>query len=125
MSSRFKIVAILFAWLLATGAQWDVVQTVGWARMIARYAETMSISQAVEKTFGNAVCGICEAVDYAKQAEATAVPNDAAKAKVVLLCPSAPRYVFAMNLGQYCPLGDWLPLSASRSAPPTPPPRAV
>lgn len=98
---------------------------VGWGRMVVRYSSSMSVAQAVEKTFGNAVCGICEAVDNAKQADATAVPNDVAKAKLVLLCPVAPRYVFAVQPGDYRLVSENDPLSAGRAAPPTPPPRVA
>ena len=67
MRHKLSLVLTLCAWLLATGSHWDVVQTFAWGRMIATYSQTMSLTQAVEKTFSaGATCGVCAVVATAK-----------------------------------------------------------
>ncbi len=125
VSHRLKVVAVLFAWLLATGVQWDLVQTAGWSRMFFRYAESMSYVQAAQRTFGGEMCGVCKAVNQAKQQQDAAMPQDGSKAKLVMLCPPSPRFVFsAPDCTPWSP-SDRHPLSADRPVPPTPPPRAA
>jgi len=71
MRRKFSLILTLAAWLLATGSHWDLVQTFGWGRMIATYAQSMSFTQAVKKTFSaGETCGVCEAVATAKQQDA-------------------------------------------------------
>lgn len=127
MRSRLSLVLTLVAWLLATGSHWDVVQTFAWGRMFADYSRTMTVAQALTKTFApQAMCSLCHVVATAKQqADNPAVPAKDL-GKIVLVC--APR-AFAFTspapscLGQVsAPLA---PSSVARSAPPLPPPRAL
>jgi len=123
---RFPLLVVLCAWLLATGAQWDFVQTLGWGRMFARYAATMPVIEAAKKTFGGELCGVCRAVDDARQHEReSGLPPDRLKAKLLLLCVPAPQFVFAAPEGASWSPSDRLPSSAEPAAPPTPPPRAA
>jgi len=130
MRRRFSLVLTLTAWLLATGGQWDVVQTFGWGRMIFTYSQSMPLLRAVEQTFrGDTLCGVCLAVQAAKQQQQSAdakVPN-----------PPAPEKIFLANtvhVGVFASAAfactglvpDWpAPVSAERSAPPGPPPRRL
>lgn len=121
---RLKIIALFVAWFLATGSQWDLVQTFGWGRMVVRYSAAMSVSQAVQRTFSGEMCEVCRAVRQAKQQEQSSnLPPDAAKAKLVMLCPPAPQFVFLAPVGAAWSLSDRDPISAGRPVPPTPPPR--
>ncbi len=56
MRRRLSLLTLLTAWLLATGSQWDMVQTLGWGRMIVRYSQTMTLAQAVRLTFTPTTC---------------------------------------------------------------------
>lgn len=120
------MIAILCAWLLATGAQWDFVQTLGWGRMFARYAATMPLFEAAKKTFVGDLCGICRAVDDARQEEQKGVPSDdSLKARLLLAFAPVAQFVFSAPESAPWSRRDRLPLSAEASAPPTPPPRAA
>jgi hypothetical protein len=70
MKRRFQISVVLLAWFMATGAQWDLVQTFAWGRMVATYSRTMPLVQAVRLTFTpGTMCSICKAVNEAKRQE--------------------------------------------------------
>jgi len=122
---RCKVIVVLVAWLLATGAQWDLLQTVGWGRMFVRFAATMSVPQAVKRTFSGEMCGVCKAVNQAKQQQDPAVPAEGSKAKLAMICPPSPRFVFSAPEGAPWSPSDRNPLSADRPVPPTPPPRVA
>ena len=132
MRRRFPIV-VLLAWLLASGAQWDVLQGLAWGRMIANYSRTMPLGEAVRLTFTpDNLCGVCAFVAEARtrssadQNAADQAPAEAAsKAKAPLA--SAPERLFVF---QVLPAPDWprenfLPDACARPAPPTEPPRAA
>ena len=126
MRQKFSLLMTLTAWLLATGSQWDLVQTYAWSRMIAGYAQRMSLEQAVEKTFApGTMCRLCHAVAAAKQSEpdTPAVPASA-PAKILLVFSPCPQ-PFAervrteeAEVSLACP---WI--GRDRPEPATPPPR--
>jgi hypothetical protein len=121
---RLKVVAILFAWFLTTGSQWDFVQTLGWGRMIVRYSETMSVAQAIKRTLGGEMCGVCAAVSHAKQQGQTSnVAAENAPAKAVMVCPLAPQFVLIAPERGSWPPGAFVMRSEARRAPLRPPPR--
>lgn len=125
---RASLILTLTAWLLATGSHWDLVQTFAWARMFTGYAQTMTFSRALQKTFApQSMCSLCHAVSAAKQDEAgtPAVPAKS-PGKILLVC--APRAVLALSPAPHCAgliPASLAPASAERPAPPTPPPRAL
>jgi len=107
----------------------DVVQTVGWGRMFASYAQTMSLTEAARLTFvSDNFCDVCTFVQTSKQAregQAAPVPAGTSSTKVILAFQPSPVFVLSAP-----PLAPWLAedqtaVGASRSAPPTPPPRAA
>lgn len=124
MRRKLSLVFTLAAWLLATGSQWDLVQTFAWARMFAVNARTMSLVDAVKYTLSpEDRCELCNAVSTAKQHEEAALPGGKAEGKLVLAFEPAPSPVIAVPA-----LGGWMPressvCSAGRAAPPLPPPR--
>lgn len=135
--SRFFAPFVLCAWLLASGAHWDFVQSVGWVRMIVKYSQTMPIAQAVQITFtADTLCGICEFVADGKTradpdaplagGELPGVPGDSAnKGKLVLT--TAPEYLFvhcAVSAPDW-PTEHFLPCANTRPAPPVEPPRVA
>ncbi len=116
---------VLAAWFLTTGAQWDLVQTFGWGRMIVEYNRTMPLTEAVKKAFGGEMCGVCEAVGDAKQQENEAAPAlGKLDVKYVLILSPAAEVFAGTTAAATWPRGDRLGLSYDRLAPPLPPPRA-
>jgi hypothetical protein len=127
MRHRISLVLTLAAWLLATGSQWDLAQTFAWSRMFATYSRTMCVTEAVQKTFDGEMCPICAAVQEARQQQDTGgVPEDGSRlsGKIVFVsAPGALVFAAATRCVGLAPAAA-LPLSADRSAPPSPPPRA-
>jgi hypothetical protein len=128
---KLSLVLTLCAWLLATGSHWDLVQTFAWGRMIATYSESMSFTQAVQKTFSaGATCSVCEIVATAKSHDATspAAPNTPGKTleKIHLVFAPAPVAPLLLSSASFSwSLSDQTVPASSRAAPPVPPPRAL
>ena len=128
MLRRASLVITLAAWLLATGSQWDLVQTYGWGRMIVAYSRVMPLRMAVAKTFaGEELCGVCVAVQNGRRQQdesGAKAPGPKAPEKI-FVTSSARVYVFAASA---LTCTGFLPevasgQSAELSAPPGPPPR--
>jgi hypothetical protein len=130
---RFSTVVVLFAWLLASGAQWDVLQGFAWGRMIATYSRTMPFDEAVRLTFtADNLCNVCEFVaDSRTRADGMTSNGDVpaadtlSKAKAPLATPPAHVFVFASLPALEWPREDFRVNSHARPAPPTEPPRAA
>jgi hypothetical protein len=128
MRRRISLVLTLAAWLLATGSQWDLAQTFAWGRMFATYARTMSVTEAVRRTFDGEMCVICEAVQDARQQQDTAgVPGEGSRLSGKVVFVSAPGALVFAAVTRCVGLAPAVarPRSADRSAPPSPPPRAL
>lgn len=127
MRRKLSLIAMLTAWLLATGSHWDLVQTFAWGRMIATYSQTMPLAQAIKLTFTpDNLCGVCESVSEAKQHQDTALPSDVKSAgKILMVFQAQPVFVAELPM-----MGIWTPVEVSpsvrdRSPPPVPPPREL
>jgi hypothetical protein len=121
---RCQIIVFLLAWFMATGAQWDLVQVFGWGSMIVNHSRDMTLISAVKKTFDGEMCSVCRAVKAAKQQEnRTTVPNGKFEGKIVLGYQPAAEIILTVPDSLAWTHGEREPLSALRSAPPTPPPR--
>ena len=129
MRLRFAHLLALFAWLLATGSHWDLVQGLGWGRMIATYSRTMPLAEAVRLTFTpDNMCGVCEAVATAKKASDDAGTPSAIPAgaqKIFLALAPAGVVIFAALPAPRWSAEDRLPDACARPAPPVEPPRAA
>ena len=78
MRCNFSIGCLLFAWLCANGALWNVVQVVGWAKMFHDYSEIMPAAKALEITFdGSAPCNLCHISQNAEDTARQQLPRDA------------------------------------------------
>jgi len=128
MRRKLSLVLTLAAWLLATGSQWDLAQSFAWSRMIVTYSHSMSLTQAVQKTFDGEMCAICAAVQDARQQESAATPAPGSRltAKIILVCVPRPARLFhpVTFCAGLAPAVS-APLSTERSAPPSPPPRVL
>ncbi len=128
MRRRLSLLLTLTAWFFATGSQWDVAQTFGWARMFASYAQTMPVLEALQKTFsGDELCGVCDAVQDAKQggSDTSAAAGAKSLAKVPLMLPPGAWGVVHLPPPAFGHPPTVLPLEAPRATPPLPPPRAT
>jgi hypothetical protein len=122
---RFQLLVILSAWFMATGAQWDVVQTFGWTHMVINYSRTMGVVQAIQRTFSGEMCNICRAVNEAKQHEEnTTAPGGKLEAETCGVFQPASPFIFPASETTRWRLADSEAVGAFRAAPPTPPPRA-
>lgn len=125
LRQRLQLLAVLLAWFMATGSQWDLVQTFGWARMIVTYAQTMPVLKAVQRTFDGELCGVCELVSHVRHQDSShpAAPEKSEAKKFILHQP-APEFVAPAAETTVWSPGDRKTVSALRARPPTPPPRA-
>lgn len=130
---RFFTVSVLLAWLLATGAQWDLLQGFAWGRMIASYSRTMPLNEAVRLTFTpENLCGLCKVVaEVRTRADADHGAGDktpadiVAKAKAPIARAPEHAFVFQVLPAPSWPMENLLPDACARPAPPTEPPRAA
>jgi hypothetical protein len=132
---RLSALLLLSAWLLASGAQWDLLQSFAWGRMIANYSRTMPVAEAVRLTFTpDNLCGMCSFVAVAKtRADGTSegrphepAPVDpGAKAKAPLAAPPEHLFIFSSAPVPEWPAECFRADARARPAPPTEPPRAV
>ena len=135
---RFSALFVLCAWLLASGAQWDLVQGFAWTRMVVNYSRTMPLAQAVRLTFTpENLCGVCEFVAaHRTRADAdtrsassdtapSATADSAAKGKLLLAAAPVHHFAFSSVTVPGWPTELFDPLSHARPAPPTEPPRAA
>ena len=132
---RFSTVAVLLAWLLASGAQWDILQSFAWGRMIASYSRTMSIQEAMRLTFTpDNLCDVCAFIaenktrSAADQPATDQAPAEAGtKAKAPLAPP--PRHLFVLQVlderDTAWPRENFAANDRARPAPPAEPPRAA
>ncbi|MCX6956026.1 MAG: hypothetical protein NTV51_28145 [Verrucomicrobia bacterium] len=136
MRRRLSLLVTLTAWLLATGSQWDVVQTFAWARMFAENCRTLPLHVALKRTFSpEGRCELCGLVSTAKQerqnsADApTDAPGSAPAGKFsgkVLLAfePAHAPLLVRLSLPARWSPSDPTFASTERAEPPLPPPRA-
>ena len=122
----FPTACLLFAWLCANGAIWDVAQLFAWARMFTGYAQTLSVTAALEETFdASKPCDLCRSVAKATEGEQRQPPQSLGRSveKILLACEVPAGVVIE------APFAEW-PHAPSRVAltrteqVPVPPPRA-
>lgn len=126
MHRKLPLVLILTAWLLATGSQWDLVQTVAWTRMFADNVRTMPVDAALARTFSpEGRCEMCSVVASGKQQQEDAgmAPGGKVIGKVMLVyLPAAAVVIAAPREAPFFPAEESIS-GTRRAAPPLPPPR--
>ena len=125
MRRRLSLLLTLTAWLFATGAQWDLVQTFAWARMFTINVRALPMDAALARTFSpEGRCEICNAVSAAKeQQEKSTVPDGKYAGKIFLLYQPAPSPVVTAPEFSPWSLSDPLAHTLGRAAPALRPPR--
>jgi hypothetical protein len=98
MRRNLSIVCLLVAWFCANGAVWNVVQVVGWMKMIHDYSQVMPTATALQRTFaGSMPCKLCHISQKAQDAARDQLPRGATLGggmeKLLLLSESAPAVV--------------------------------
>jgi hypothetical protein len=127
MRPRFRLIVAVGLCFLATGAQWDFVQTFAWGRMVVNYSHTMTLRQSIARTFSGEMCDVCRLVAGAKKSDPahSAVPEARTDAKLFLFLQHPAEVVIDRpNAAVWSPV-DESALTADRSAPPRRPPRSV
>lgn len=118
---------VLFAWLLATGSHWDLVQAFAWGRMITTYMEDMSFTEAVAMTFQpENLCPVCRSVSKAKQQDQDpTLPSEGKNfGKVVFVYKPQSEIIPDLRGDNWPSPEDVSPRELDRLPPPVPPPRA-
>jgi hypothetical protein len=118
-------VLILSAWLLATGSQWDLVQTVAWAKMFSDNVRTMPVDAALARTFSpEGRCEMCSVVSTAKhQDNPDQTPAGKSPGELLLVYMPAASVVIAPPASHMLALTEVPLVGLDRTAPPVPPPR--
>jgi hypothetical protein len=131
---RLSTLLVLCAWLLSSGAHWDLAQGFGWARMVVNYSRSMPLDAAIRLTFSpENLCGICEFVAEGKTRDAddgsakgaTSASESAAKGKLVFASAPEQLLVYGSAPAPSWPAEHFLANAHARPAPPTEPPRAA
>jgi hypothetical protein len=122
MRRHLQVLTLCLAWLCANGAMWDAVQVFAWGKMIRDYAQIMSFTQAVKKTFdGSGTCEICAVVDDVK-ANTPAQQVERSHERVLLALQTSEE--FLMNAPAFAWPGVAHDSGLTRTDPvPVPPPR--
>ncbi|GAB5560921.1 MAG: hypothetical protein SynsKO_25680 [Synoicihabitans sp.] len=126
MRAKLSLILTLFAWLVATGSHWDLVQTFAWGKMFATYSQSMSYVEAAKLTFSaDNLCGVCEIVAEATQDEADREnsPGKSGAREIQLNYAPVPAIVLAGPVAAPWSPTDPTTPSGLRTGPPTPPPR--
>ena len=126
---RISLGCLLFAWLCANGALWNVVQVVAWAKMYHDYAQIMPAARALQITCdGSAPCDPCRLSQSAEETARQQLPRDAALGggmeKILLVAESLP--VVVVTAPEFAWPGVGPDAGSTRSDKvPVPPPRGL
>ncbi len=122
---RQRLLALLAAGCLLglTGLPLALVQVWAWGSMYGRYVETMPVATALRFTLsGQELCGYCEFVDEAREAEASAA--SLAWAETRLLLPVRTEAAISHGRGAGQPIAGAVETGPERTEGPRgPPPR--
>ncbi len=126
MRRKLSLVCLLLAWFCANGVVWNVVQVVGWAKMIHDYSEVMPVARAIEVTFsGEAPCRFCHLSRTAEDAAQQQLPHDVLGAnaeKILLIADCVPAPLVLAPEVSWPGVADAAGLTRT-DAVPVPPPR--
>lgn len=127
MRRKLSIGCLLFAWLCANGALWNVVQMVAWVKMFHDYSQTMPAAEALQITFdGSAPCALCHISQSAQDAARQQLPRDDALGtsteKLLLVSECVPAVVVPAPDFVWPGVADDAGLARTESVP-VPPPR--
>jgi len=125
---NLSIGCLLFAWLCANGALWNVVQVVAWVKMYHDYSRVMPAARALQITFdGSAPCELCRITQKAHDAERDQLPKDvlpgATLGKILLVSETAAPLVLVRPAADWPGVVDAAGLIRCEAVP-VPPPRA-
>jgi hypothetical protein len=92
MRKKLPILAMLVAWSVAAGGQWEMLQVFAWAKMFSGYTQTMSLADSWRATFEpENRCPYCMLADAGKQRQenSPAAPTSDSVVKFLLVLQPA------------------------------------
>lgn len=91
MRRSLAVISLLFAWLCANGAIWDLAQVFAWGKMFVGYSTTLPVGAALRETLDPAkACELCVGVATAKAQSSQKLPSvDRDGVKLVLALEGA------------------------------------
>ena len=76
MRRKISLLCLLVAWLCANGVVWNVVQVIGWPKMLHDYSQVMPVTEAIKLTFsGEAPCDFCRVAETGKDQADQQLPS--------------------------------------------------
>jgi hypothetical protein len=127
MLSRLRLIALLSAWLCASGGALDMAQAFAWGRMFVGYARHESLAAAACETFDPAKpCALCRAVSKAREQSKESQPALPARGadRLLLVCERPAPLVLTPSRPAWAEIRREAPVSWSVTVP-VPPPRAA
>jgi hypothetical protein len=87
------LLLICLAFFALAGGHWAVFQAIAWAQMMREYSKSVSIAEAIVKTFGGAYpCGMCTKISAERQKEEKP-PSVVKVEKKAEMCPLSVREI--------------------------------
>lgn len=124
MRRAVAILSLLFAWLCANGAIWDLAQVAAWGKMFAGYSATLSVGAALRETLDPAkACELCLGVAKAKEQTTQRMPSSTQDATKLVLAIETEAVAVCAPAVQRWPVRTQPVRSEWRAAVPVPPPR--
>jgi hypothetical protein len=122
---KLSLACLVCAWFCANGVVWNVVQVVGWAKMLRDNSQTMSLTRAVEVTFsGEAPCEFCHISRTAEDTAQQQLPHDvlgSAAEKILFLTDCAPAPLIPAPEVSWPGVADATGLTRTEAVPVRPP----
>ncbi len=123
MNCLTKWLAVL-ALVASVGGHWAVLQGVAWTTMLARFSQSMPLTQALTYTFdGRHPCQLCLAVQHGQQEEQKESKLTPPQKLTLFLDLQASPFVSRAGTPPAFVFSEQSPLRSER--PPHPPPKAV
>lgn len=128
MRRRVSLLALLAAWVCASGILLNLEQGVAWVRMFGGYAKVYSVGESLQRTFDpEKPCAICCAVERARETAQHNQPAAVAPTavKLLLICEEAAGLKPASAVVFTWPAEPAVSAPAPYRSVPLPPPRAA
>jgi hypothetical protein len=94
---RFQKLIIALVLIFCIGAQWPILQSVAWMRMLVSYSKAGGLETAITKTFdGKHPCKLCKLVSEGKKAEKKSEVHTLLK-KIDLFPPAENSLMFPLK----------------------------
>ena len=128
MRRNLSLFCLLFAWLCANGALWNLVQVVAWAKMFHDYSQVMPAAAALQRTFdGSEPCKLCRISQTAEETARRQLPQETSTGggpeKLLFVSECAPAVIVPAAELAWPGIANDTGLTRTETVP-VPPPRA-